>query len=147
MTRTLATLALATLLAGVPAWVARADDPPVPSPNPVEPGRTPTDNTDVDNTGRNIRDRGGETLTPLDQGNSGSDLRITQSIRKAIVADDALSMDAKNVKVITSEGIVTLRGPVASEAERARIESLARGMSDVRRVDSQLEVEAPAATR
>jgi osmotically-inducible protein OsmY len=55
-------------------------------------------------------------------------------------ADDGLSFDAKNVKVITAEGVVTLRGAVGSEAERARIESIARAVSDVQRVDYQLEV-------
>lgn len=143
----------ATSLATVPAW---AGDPPGDASsnqganpidqgaNPIEPGRSPAD---ADNTGRNVRDRSGETLTPMDQSNAPADLRITQSIRQAIVKEDGLSMDARNVKVITSNGIVTLRGPVDSEAERARIEALARGMSEVRRVDSQLEVDDSASTR
>jgi hypothetical protein len=65
-----------------------------------------------DNSGANARDRSGDTLTPIDQADSKEDLRITQSIRKAVVADEALSLNAQNVKVITQNGVVALRGPV-----------------------------------
>src|SRR5262245_41669991 len=66
---------------------------------------------DADNSGRNVRDRGDKTLTPMDQGGSEADRTITQDIRKAVVANDHFSTDAKNVKIITVDGVVTLRGP------------------------------------
>jgi len=112
---------------------------PPSSPDVLDPSRFPKD---ADNTGTNVRDRSGETLTPLDQGNGEADLTLTQSIRKAIVADDDLSMNAKNVKVITRDGVVTLRGPVSSQAERARVELIARREAGTARVDNQLEVVA-----
>ncbi len=63
-----------------------------------------------DNTGRNVRDRNEATKTPGDQSENEADRTITQNIRKAITADDSLSTNAKNVKIITNDGTVTLRG-------------------------------------
>ncbi|MGH9884445.1 MAG: BON domain-containing protein [bacterium] len=96
-----------------------------------------------DNSGANARDRGGNTITPIDQADSAEDLRITQTIRKAVVADDALSLNAQNVKIITQNGVVTLRGPVRSVAERASIAAKATGVAGVTRVDNQLEIASP----
>ena len=53
-------------------------------------------------------------VTPLDQGNDKRDLEITQQIRKSVMDDSTLSFTAKNVKIITKDGHVTLRGPVPS---------------------------------
>ena len=78
--------------------------------------------------------------TAQDQSNAGSDLEITQAIRQAVVGDDSLSVSAENVKIITDGGVVTLRGPVKSAAEKATIERLARAVPGVVRVDSQIEV-------
>ncbi len=96
---------------------------------------------DADNTARNARDADGTTLTPMDQGESEADRTITQQIRKAVVDHDQLSTNAKNVKIITNEGVVTLRGPVKSEAERSTIASVAQKTGGVKRVDNQLEIE------
>ena len=96
---------------------------------------------DADNTKRNARDADGHTLTPLDQGGSEADRTITQQIRKEVVASDRLSTNAKNVKIITQDGVVTLRGPVKSPEEKAAIASVATKTSGVKRVDNQLEVE------
>jgi osmotically-inducible protein OsmY len=97
---------------------------------------------EADNTARNERDRDGSTATPLDQGNAEGDLRIVEDIREALVDNDELSVNAHNVKVICVDGLVTLRGPVESTAERTTIESIAKGVSGVTRVDNQLEVDA-----
>ena len=96
---------------------------------------------DADNTGRNVRDRDDRTLTPTDQGNSESDRNITAHIRREIVANDALSTNAHNVKIITTDGIVTLRGPVKTRQEKATVGAVAQRASGVRRVDNQLEIE------
>jgi osmotically-inducible protein OsmY len=97
---------------------------------------------DADNTKRNARDADGGTLTPLDQGESEADRTITQQIRKAVVGHDQLSINAKNVKIITQNGVVTLRGPVKSSEERATIASVAQNTGGVKRVDNQLEIES-----
>lgn len=96
--------------------------------------------TSPDNTARNQADRGGETKTPGDQAENETDRTITQNVRQAITSDDALSTDAKNVKVITSDGTVTLRGPVKSEQEKTQIEAKAKQVAGVKKVDNQLEV-------
>ena len=93
-----------------------------------------------DNSGRNVRDRNDQTKTPGDQSENEADRTITQNIRQVITADDSLSTNAKNVKIITNDGTVTLRGPVKSEKEKAEIEAKAKQVAGVKRVDNQLEV-------
>jgi len=95
---------------------------------------------EADNTGKNVRDRDGATKTPGDQSENEADRTITQNIRKAIEADDSLSTDAKNVKVITSDGKVTLRGPVKSDKEKADIAAKAKEVAGVKNVDNQIEI-------
>jgi osmotically-inducible protein OsmY len=93
-----------------------------------------------DNSGRNVRDRNDATKTPADQSENEGDRTITQNIRKALTDDDSLSTNAKNVKIITNDGTVTLRGPVKSEKEKSDIEAKAKQVAGVKRVDNQLEV-------
>jgi len=93
-----------------------------------------------DNSGRNVRDRDDQNKTSGDQSENEGDRSITQNIRQAVISDDSLSTNAKNVKIITNDGIVTLRGPVKSENEKAQIESKAKQVAGVKRVDNQLEV-------
>lgn len=93
---------------------------------------------DADNTKINDRDRHG-AVTPMDQG-GGKDRDITAAIRRAVVSDGALSFSAKNVKIITVGGKVTLRGPVKSDAEKTAIEAKAKATAGVAEVDNQLEV-------
>ncbi len=100
-------------------------------------------NKPADNTKVNERDKDSSAKTPGDQGQGKEDIDITASIRKAVVADDALSMNAKNAKIITDGGVVTLRGPVASEEEKTKIAALARSTPGVQRVEDQLEIAAP----
>jgi hyperosmotically inducible protein len=92
------------------------------------------------NTGRNERDRGEEGKTPMDQGQDEADIKITQEIRQAVVEDDALSNNAKNVKIITEDKKVTLRGPVETATEKAVIEQKAEQVPGVTQVENQLEV-------
>jgi len=113
----------------------------------VTPGTrlTESGNTEVveplaADTGKNARDWDDKTATPLDQSNSERDLTITQQIRRAVMGDETLSFTAKNVKIITSDGKVTLRGPVNSASERATIDNFARRIAGERAVDNQLEV-------
>jgi hyperosmotically inducible periplasmic protein len=93
----------------------------------------------ADNTGRNVRDDG-STLTPLDQGTSEQDIAITRAVREAVVAHKGLSTNAQNVKIITKDGVVTLRGPVASDSERDAIVAVAQGVPQVTTVVNKLEV-------
>ena len=103
------------------------------------PSGTARSTSEPDNTRVNERDTR-EALTPLDQGENQSDRDATQFIRKAVMGDDSLSFTAKNVKIITVGGKVTLRGPVNSTRERSAIEAAAKRAPGVTSVDNQLEV-------
>jgi hypothetical protein len=107
---------------------------------PTESTPAPPAQTTPDNTGRNIRDRGGATLTPGDQSESEADRTLTQQIRKAVVDDESLSTLAKNVKIITVNGVVTLRGPVQNPQEKQIIEAKAQQVVGANQSDNQLEV-------
>ena len=96
----------------------------------------------ADNTKVNERDRNTAALTPGDQGENEVDRTITQKIRQGVMKNDALSMTAKNVKIITANSVVTLRGPVKNDKEKADIVAIAQGTDGVKRVDNQLEVAA-----
>jgi len=93
-----------------------------------------------DNSGRNVRDRDNQNKTAGDQSESEADRTISQNIRQAINADDSLSTNGKNVKIITSDGTVTLRGPVKSDKEKAQIEAKAKQVAGVKKVENQLEI-------
>ncbi len=100
------------------------------------------DKAAADNTKKNERDRGGQTKTATDQSNNPEDLKVTQAIRQAVVKDSSLTMTAKNIKIITADGKVTLRGPVKSAEEKQKIEGLAKASAGKFTVDNQLEVKA-----
>jgi osmotically-inducible protein OsmY len=106
---------------------------------PAEPaqGINPPPATDADNTARNA-ETGADVTT---QSESEADVRISAAIRKAIVDDDSLSINAHNVKVTTSGGMVTLRGPVKSDKEKANIEAKAKQVAGVLKVNNMLEIE------
>jgi osmotically-inducible protein OsmY len=92
-----------------------------------------------DNTRRNERDRSESALTPGDQGSTEADRETTRRIRRAINSTDDLSTEAKNIKIITIDGKVTLRGPVKSTKEKTTIESIMQ-LAGVSTFDDQLEV-------
>ena len=94
----------------------------------------------ADNSARNERDRSSETKTSFDQSNTQGDTQITASIRRAVMKDDSLSMTAKNVKIIAENGVVTLRGPVKTEAEKAKIAEHAKSAAGQMKIENQLEV-------
>src|SRR5881227_2673634 len=96
--------------------------------------------TKPDNTVTNDRDRSGETKTSGDQSNSSADLKITQAIRQALVKDSELSTTAKNIKIITDNCQVTLRGPVKNAQEKAKIDQLARSAAGGAKINDQLDV-------
>ena len=98
--------------------------------------------TAADNTAKNKRDRSGETQTSGDQSNNSEDIKLSAAIRKAVVGDKSLSATAKNVKIITANDVVTLRGPVNTAEEKTKIEQLAQSAAGNAKIDNQLEVKA-----
>lgn len=81
--------------------------------------------TKPDNTAVNKRDRSPGALTADQQKMNAADRKITARIRRSILADKALSMYAHNVKIISQDGTVTLKGPVRSDDEVKSIMSKA----------------------
>jgi hypothetical protein len=138
--------------------------PPVTRPNdPARPATTPTADasrtpdapqgeartvlrpTEPDNTAVNERDTNRTTREPklpIDQKENQADVDVTAKIRSRVVGTDGLSINARNIKIITSDGKVTLRGPVESAAERDRIATIAREVAGASNVDDQIEVKS-----
>jgi osmotically-inducible protein OsmY len=100
----------------------------------------PASSTSADNTGINQRDRAAGTMKPTDQPNDSADIKVAAAVRRAIMRDKSLSTKAHNVKLVASTGVVTLRGPVASSDEKAKVEEIAAKVAGVDRVDNQLDV-------
>ncbi len=94
----------------------------------------------ADNSAVNERDRSGETATSGDQSNSPEDTKITAAIRRAVMKDDSLTMTAKNVKIITADGAVMLRGPVMNAEEKTKIGQLAKAAAPEATIKNELEV-------
>jgi osmotically-inducible protein OsmY len=94
----------------------------------------------ADNTKVNQRDRNSNESTADQQKENRSDRDITQQIRKAIVKDKSLSSYAHNVKVITQNGMVTLKGPVRSEDEKMAVAAKAAEVAGQDKVTNQLDV-------
>jgi len=95
----------------------------------------------ADNTKVNQRDRSSDQPTADQQKMNPSDRDITQQIRKSIVADKSLSTYAHNVKVITQNGMVTLKGPVRTEEDKKAIEDKAAQVAGAEKVTSEIEVQ------
>ena len=97
----------------------------------------------AENTERNVIDKDNTTLTPEDQKETESDIKITAAIRQAVVKNKSLSVNAQNVKIITRNGTVTLRGPVENKKESKKIKKIAKHTPGVLKVENQLEIKAP----
>jgi ferritin-like metal-binding protein YciE/osmotically-inducible protein OsmY len=92
------------------------------------------------NTGRNVRDRNEARLTADDQKMGGSEIEVLARIRREIVANDSLSTNAHNVKIIVENGKVVLRGPVKSAQEMAWIRQATARTATGFTVVNQLEI-------
>ena len=91
--------------------------------------------TQPDNTGRNAS----QGLTAEDQGDTAEDRELTRNIRRELVKSNDLSQMAKNIKVITVDGKVTLKGPVSSEEEKAEVTQIAEKLAGKGKVSDQVE--------
>jgi hyperosmotically inducible periplasmic protein len=114
------------IVAQSPAW---SQDPPAGSSG------APADNTAV-----NARDKQSGTIKSTDQPNNKTDIQLAASVRQAIINDRSLSTSAHNVKLVAASGVVTLRGPVATTAERTRVGDIVSKVAGVTSVDNQLDI-------
>jgi hyperosmotically inducible protein len=106
-----------------------------PIPGRQDPQQTPPDNT------KQNKDQTGPTADQ--QKMDPADRAITQKIRKAIHEDNTLSVYGHNIKVITRDGKVTLRGPVRSQEDKSNIEAKAVAVAGQDNVTDQLEIAPP----
>lgn len=90
---------------------------------------TDSGNVKPDNTKVNKRDRAADQPTADQQKNNASDMDLTKNIRRSIMDDKSLSTDAHNVKIISQNGTVTLKGPVKSDSEKSSIVSKAASIA------------------
>jgi hyperosmotically inducible periplasmic protein len=97
--------------------------------------QTPPDNTKI-----NKRDQAKGAATADQQKENPKDREITQKIRRALMDDKTLSTYAHNVKVITQDGQVTLKGPVRTEDEKKTVEAKATEVAGVGRVTNQISI-------
>ncbi len=129
--RALLVAGIALASPGAGAWAAdspanAADTNPTPSPaHKHRKHPKAVDDAKADDTAVNKRDRADAELTADQQKNNRSDVQLTAEIRRAIVKDKTLSTNAHNVKIIVRDGLVTLKGPVASQAEKTKVEQSA----------------------
>lgn len=96
-----------------------------------------------DNTTVNQRDRDPNQPTADQQKNNRPDRELTKDIRKSIMADKSLSTYAHNIKIISQDGKVTLKGPVRSDDEKSAIEAKATEIAGQGNVTNQLTVAPP----
>lgn len=101
-----------------------------------------TNHTDMDDHMPDMDDHMGDK-TPMDQSESSAAIAITAAIRRAVMNENGMSLSAQNCKIITdAAGVVTLTGEVASQAEKDSIETLAKTVPGVTRVDNQLTIKS-----
>ena len=127
-------LASAALIGGAVCTVSAAPSDYLPS----------SDQSAPDNSAQNGRDRNGDSMTPMDQSNKPEDIDLTRRVRQAVEADSSLSTDAKNVKIITVDGVVWLRGPVKSAQEKAEIARAAHHIAGARNVHDEMQIASEA---
>jgi hyperosmotically inducible protein len=99
--------------------------------------------TAPDNTKMNQGDASSSATTADSQKMNPADRALTQKIRSSIYQDKSLSTYAHNIKVITQNGAVTLKGPVRSDDEKAAIEAKATAIAGAGNVSNQLTVAPP----
>jgi hyperosmotically inducible protein len=97
---------------------------------------SPPSSTAPDNSARNKA----QNNTAENQKENTSDREITRKIRRSITAEKSLSTYAHNVKIITQDGQVTLKGPVQDENEKQAIASKAAEVVGTEKVNNQLTV-------
>jgi hyperosmotically inducible periplasmic protein len=94
----------------------------------------------ADNTDVNKRDRNAGEVTADQQKMNAADRALTQRIRRSVMADKSLSTYAHNIKIISQNGLVTLKGPVKSNAEKQAVIAKAAAVAGADKVTDQISV-------
>src|ERR1700736_6685931 len=126
------TFTVAVLLTSAAAFLPAQDQPAKPD--------TSTKATKPDNTRANQADRTAGGVTADQQKNNKTDKETARQIRKALVGDKSLSTYAHNVKVISQNGTVTLKGPVKTEDEKKAVEAKAAEVAGASNIKNEITV-------
>ncbi len=140
-------LSLGLMLSFSTQLLAASETPPAMQ-IPASSTSTPTDTTDKniqpsphsDNSSRNQIHDGEHAVTADQQSNDKGDIDISRKIRRSVVKDKSLSTYAHNVKIITVNGGVVLKGPVRNNEEKLKIERIAKNIAGDSKVLSEIEV-------
>ena len=111
------------------------------APPLLQAAQDKAETTKADNTKKNKEENKGATADQ--QKENKTDREITREIRRTVVKDKSLSVTAHNVKIITKDGHVTLKGPVKSEDEKKTVEKAAAAVVGKGKVSNELEVAPP----
>jgi hyperosmotically inducible periplasmic protein len=107
----------------------------------VAPGVTNAqDGGQADNTKVNKRDRSSSAVTADQQKENEGDRELSANIRKALMDNKDLSTYAHNVKIVSRNGLVTLKGPVRSQEEKKAIEAMATEIAGAGKVKSMISI-------
>ena len=125
-----------------------ADKVPEAMKIPVNSQTTPKETTEKhvqespqgDSTVRNKVHDGNNAVTADEQSSDKADVEITRKIRQEVMKDNSLSTYAHNVKIITAQRRVVLKGPVRNNEEKMKIETLAKAVAGQDHVVSEIEV-------
>lgn len=98
--------------------------------------------SNADNTKINMRDKTDAAETPPVQSNKKADTKLLADVRRAVTKDKSLSVNAHNIKILAASGAVTLRGPVESDDEKTKVDTLVKAVAGVTSVDNKLDVKA-----
>jgi len=99
------------------------------------------DVTAPDNSAQNEKPKNKEVMIPTDQGNSDKDVQITKDIRAEVMSTD-LSFNAKNIKIITKDENVVLKGVVENHAEHEAILKIAKNHANSAKISDELEMKS-----
>jgi hypothetical protein len=110
-------------------------------PYKVEPFNNLNAPNVAEKSGKNARSGDSLSLPVLEQGKSQADTDITAAIRQQIMENQQMSENARNIIIITSDGHVTLRGPVDNGEEKRLIGLIAERLAPSRSADNELQVQ------
>lgn len=94
----------------------------------------------ADNTGKNVGDGSLDAATAQTQSLKKADVEISRQVREKLIGDKNLSQNAKNVKIITIDGAIILRGPVDSADESIQINAIAKAIAGDDHVANELQI-------
>ena len=82
--------------------------------------------------------RNGQVTAEDQAKGTDADVEVTRQLRAKLMADDQLSTNAHNIKIVTIGKTMTLEGPVDNKEEKSKIETLARGLATNKKIHNKL---------